>query len=205
MNRSNLPPICYFLAWVLFAPGLALVQAVELPLGIDPQTIIDENPAGTSYELAAGVHRGYELVLKDGDTLVGEPGAILSGAELLTGWVFEDPYWVHEGPHSKVVPDQDEDARIWEWRAAFPHDLFVDGRPLRQRFSRLSLYDDTVWYYDYTNDKVYIKFDPSSAKLELSGLCRFGIRTAGTGITLRDLRFENYATVGQEVANRREI
>ena len=172
-----------------------LAEPVHLPLGVDPQSIIDNYPKGTEYELGKGVHRGYELDLKDGDTLTGMDGAILSGAELLTGWKYEDPYWVHEGPHSKVIPSLDDETRVWEARANFPHDLFCDDVPLIQRMSRsLYLREGNYWFYDYDADKIYIGFDPSGCELELSGLCRYGLRAKGQGVTLRDVRFENYAT-----------
>ena len=56
------------------------------------------------------MHRGHEIILKEGDSLIGEDGAILSGAELLEGWRYEAPYWVHDGPHSKLIPYLDDES-----------------------------------------------------------------------------------------------
>ena len=68
-----------------FTKSVALSEVVRLPLGKDLQSIINEQDKGTSFLLETGIHRGYEINLKAGDTLVGEDGAVLSGAELLTG------------------------------------------------------------------------------------------------------------------------
>jgi len=178
-----------------FTKSVALSDVIRLPLGKDLQSIINEQDKGTSFLLETGIHRGYEINLKAGDTLVGEEGAVLSGAELLTGWKYEDPYWVHEGPHSKVIPPLDDETRVWEKRANYPHDLFCDDVPLIQRMSRsLYLLEGKYWFYDYEADKIYIGFDPSGFELELSGLCRYGLKAMGRGVTLRNVRFENYST-----------
>ena len=84
-----------------------------MPLGADLQAVIEGNVEGTEYRLGRGVHRGHELNLKAGDSLIGEDGAVLSGAELLEGWRFEAPYWVHDGPHSKLIPYLDDESRVW--------------------------------------------------------------------------------------------
>ena len=65
---------------------------VPLPLGEDLNDIIAGHPPGTTFVLESGVHRGHEIRLREGDTLIGREGAKLSGAELLTGWRFEDPF-----------------------------------------------------------------------------------------------------------------
>jgi len=173
----------------------AFGEVVVLPLGEDLQSIIEKKDKGTHYQLSAGVHRGHEIILKEGDSLTGENGAILSGAELLEGWRYESPYWVHDGPHSKLIPYLDDESRVWEQRANYPHDLFCNDVPLNQRMA-LSKYllSGKFWFYDYEKDKVYIGFDPSGLDMELSGLSNFGIKALDEGVTLKNLKIENYAT-----------
>ena len=99
MNLKLIKIFIFYFGLVLilcFTKSIAFSDIVRLPLGEDLQSIIIEQDKSTSYLLEAGVHRGHELVLKEGDSLIGEDGAILSGAELLQGWRFEDPYWVHD-------------------------------------------------------------------------------------------------------------
>ena len=146
-----------FFSW----PILVFADSVYSALGADIQSIIDKQDKGTRYVLQSGVHRGHEIILKDGDSLIGEPGAILSGAELLKSWRYEAPYWVHDGPHSKLIPYLDDESRVWEQRANYPHDLFCNDVPLMQRMGLSEfLLTGKYWFYDYDNDKVYIGFDP---------------------------------------------
>ena len=53
--------------------------AVVLRPGDDIQRAVDSNPAGTTFYLKQGVYKRQWVKAKDGDTFVGEPGAILSG------------------------------------------------------------------------------------------------------------------------------
>ena len=175
-------------------------ESIPLPHGANLQSIINNSLPGTHFTLESGVHRGHELALKSGDTLTGQLGAILSGAELLTGWRFEYPFWIHDGPHAKVVPESDETARPWELRAKWPHDLFADDIPLIQKYNQALVTDEGEWAYDYEDDKVYIRFNPEGRKLELSGLCRYGIRTRAAGVTVRNIHFDKFATTGQRGA-----
>ena len=162
------------MASLIYSHTSVLADSVLLPLGSDLQSIIDQEDKNTRYILESGVHRGHEIILKEGDSLIGEDGAILSGAELLTGWRYQAPYWVHDGPHSKLIPYLDDERRVWEERANYPHDLFCDDVPLRQRMglSRFLL-TGKYWFYDYENDRVFIGFDPSNYQMELSGLSKF--------------------------------
>lgn len=54
-------------------------NAVEIPLGTNPQTIIDSKAPGTTYWFPTGVFPRVRLLPKYGDTLLGAPGAILKG------------------------------------------------------------------------------------------------------------------------------
>ena len=58
---------------------------------------VNAAPEGTAFRLRSGIYRLQQLVPKTGQTFTGEPGAILSGARLLTDWSQEGAYWVHAG------------------------------------------------------------------------------------------------------------
>ena len=61
-------------AGFFYANKVYAKDSIILPLGDDPQAIIDSHPPGTDFELATGIHRGYEIILKDGDELTGQTG-----------------------------------------------------------------------------------------------------------------------------------
>ena len=193
--KKNSVYFFFILVSLIYSLTSVLADSVLLPLGADLQSIIDQEDKNTCYIVESGVHRGHELILKEGDSLIGEDGAILSGAELLTGWRYEAPYWVHDGPHSKLIPYLDDESRVWEERANYPHDLFCDDVPLPQRMGLSEfLLTGKYWFYDYENDRVYIGFDPSNYQMELSGLSKFGLKANVRGVTIRNIRFENFAT-----------
>ncbi len=193
-------PALFCMAIIYIWPSVRAQDVILLPHNGDLQAIIDSHPAGSVYELETGIHRGHELVLKAGDSLSGQPGAVLSGAELLDGWRFEDPFWVHDGPHSKAVPEHDPTAHYWELRARWPHDLFADDLPIIQKYAPALVHDENSWAYDYEADKIYIRFDPTQKKMELSGLCRYAIRTSAPDVSLKNIHCEKFPTVGQSAA-----
>ena len=43
------------------------------------QALVNANPAGTTFLIKAGVHRRQQVMPKNGDSFVGEPGAVLDG------------------------------------------------------------------------------------------------------------------------------
>ena len=55
------------------------LNGVEVFPGDSIQELVDAHPAGTVFVIRAGVHRNQLVNPKDGNTFVGEPGAILSG------------------------------------------------------------------------------------------------------------------------------
>ncbi len=54
-------------------------RAVPVYPGDNIQSKVDSAPAGTSFLIKAGLHRGQRIRPKSGNTFVGEPGAILDG------------------------------------------------------------------------------------------------------------------------------
>ena len=58
---------------------VSTVGGVAVFPGDSIQGLVDAYPAGTTFVIKAGVHRGQRVVPKDGDSFVGEPGAVLSG------------------------------------------------------------------------------------------------------------------------------
>ncbi|MDX1622623.1 MAG: right-handed parallel beta-helix repeat-containing protein [Gemmatimonadota bacterium] len=54
-------------------------DGVPISPGESIQRAVDANPAGTTFVLEAGIHRGQSVEPKDGTTFVGENGAVLDG------------------------------------------------------------------------------------------------------------------------------
>ena len=114
---------------VLFAQtgGASLTQTI-FP-GEDIQARVNAAPFGTTFILKAGVHRLQSIVPRSGNTFVGEPGAVLSGASLLTNFVRSGSYWIaadqtQEGARSGGVSDGV--CRSTAPQCGYPEDLFID-------------------------------------------------------------------------------
>jgi parallel beta-helix repeat protein len=75
-------------AGILLLVGVlaALVPSVAVAAGSVPvfpgdsiQALVDANPEGTTFVVKAGVHRRQQVIPRNGDSFVGEPGAVLTG------------------------------------------------------------------------------------------------------------------------------
>ncbi|MBT8203244.1 MAG: hypothetical protein KJO87_08065, partial [Acidimicrobiia bacterium] len=105
------------------APGLVFDVAV-LP-GDDIQAAVDANPPGTTFLIRTGVHRNQSIRPKDGQVFVGEPGAVLNGSEVITGFAPDGPWWSAGGQtHPPLLSGHCEPGFP---RCTHTNDLFVDG------------------------------------------------------------------------------
>ena len=59
-----------------------------LPIGVSWNPIIAAQPAGTTFVVESGVHYGQTADLRDGDSLIGQPGAVMDGRNV-TEWAVE--------------------------------------------------------------------------------------------------------------------
>src|SRR5690349_18149594 len=78
----------YVIVSVLLLAGCTGVCAAQTQVTINPGhnvfQSVDANPPGTTLLLKAGVHRMQSAAPKDGDTFIGEDGAVMNGSLLLT-------------------------------------------------------------------------------------------------------------------------
>jgi len=169
--------------------GLALsaqaADVVEIDPGADLQVLVDEHRPGTEFLLRKGVHRQQQVRPSDGDSFRGEPGAVMSSAQVLVGWSYEGPYWTHSGiAHrrqvhgycTKSVPDYQ--------RCAYSEDLFLNGQPLWRETDLIDLDLPGEWFFDYDRDKIYILDDPEGALVEI-GVARHAFHGAARGVTIQ--------------------
>lgn len=178
-------------------PEPDLTDAVVLAVGDDLQTAIDAQPAGTTFLLAAGEHRGQSLLLRDGDTLVGEPGAVLNGAVVLDDFEPDGDVWVSSG-HTQEPDTHGVMLEGWD-NEANPHDLFRDGQHLRHALTRDEVGPGT-YFFDYEADEVVMGDDPAGAVIELA-VTPTAIAGPGTrDVTVRGIEIRHYAVRSQAAA-----
>src|SRR5215510_12565948 len=73
-------------------------QGIAIPVGTDPQQVIDASPERSVFCFANGVHQLKRAIRpRAGDTLAGGTGVVLSGSVRLTGWTQSGAAWVVRG------------------------------------------------------------------------------------------------------------
>jgi parallel beta-helix repeat protein len=172
---------------------------VPIPVEQSIQSAVDAHPSGTAFLIKAGVHRLETVKPKTGNTFIGERGAVLSGARLLTSFTREGRYWVatdqrQQGP--TTVFGSAPRCAISHPRCDRPEDVFVDDQPLRH-VRALGQVAPGSWFFDYVNNKIYLADDPTGRTVETS-VASYAFYASGIArITLRDLTIEKYANPGQ--------
>lgn len=166
--------------------------------GENIQAIVNAAPGGSTFRLAAGVHRMQQIAPRSFDRFVGEPGAVLNGSRLLTSFRRQGALWIADGQTQRGTLDGEcrdrPDGNAYSG-CRFPEDLYFDDAPLRQVES-LSEVAPGSWFFDYVADRVYLADDPSGHTVEI-GVARHAFRSGGRDILIRGLKVEKYANPSQ--------
>ena len=165
-------------------------QTVAVNPTDDLQTLVNEYPQSTSFSLAPGTYRLQSVLPRSGDSFVGQAGAILSGAALLTTFSQNGSVWtaaveVTQAPSYRGTCNSTSPA------CAYPEDLFFDNTP-KTRVADLSVVGPGSWYLDYSSGTVYMGDDPSSHTVEIS-LLPFAFSGGAHSVTINNLIIEKYA------------
>ena len=157
------------------------------------QSVIDTATSGQTIVLRAGVHRLQTLQPKSGLIIVGEQGAILSGARLLTSFTWTGSYWTIGGQTQQgSVVGLGSVCSTSAPLCAYPEDLFIDDRVLVP-VARLSEVTTGKWYFDYANDRIYMADNPTGHKVEI-GVTPIAFTGYAENVTLRGVTIEKFAT-----------
>lgn len=169
-------------------------KGVSVRPGTSLQAAIDRRRSGTTFCIKRGVHRqATYVVAKDGDTFVGEPGAVLNGSRLLTSFTRVGPLWVASLP-SAVLGGGEGECAERSPNCRYPNDVFVDDRPLR-RADDLARLEPLGFYIDDVSNKLYLAQNPAGHRVEMAvaGMAFKGWQTGVTGVTIRGLVIEKFA------------
>lgn len=130
---------------------------------------------------------------KDDDTFTGMPGAILSGAQVLTNFAQSGTLWVAGGQSQQQQMNGLCDTQ--HPQCAHPEDLYFDNRPLLHVGDIGSVVPGT-WYFDYDNQLIYFADDPTGHTVEAS-VARSAFFGAANHVTIQGLTVEKYAVPAQ--------
>jgi len=179
--------------YAVAAAGVELT-AQAMPVIIQPgqsiQAAVNANPAGTTFNIKTGLYRGQSISPKDGDVFMGEPGAILNGAILLTNFVQQGSLWVATAsvPEGQTGVGQVEPG--WEG-SLYPSDLFFNDVALQHVLSQSAVVSGK-WYVDYGHGKIYVADNPAGKIVEIS-ITRVAFSGLASNVTIQGLVIEKYA------------
>jgi parallel beta-helix repeat protein len=181
--------------WVmpdLTTPG----EAAGVSPGESIQAAVDAAAEGETIVIAPGLHRTQTVDPKAGQTIVGAPGAVMSGAMVLSEFDEADGLWVHEG-----ITAQGENRGVCvdeETACDLPEDLYIDGDRIR-RLRTLDAVDAESWYLDYETDTLYLGTNPGESVVELS-VTPYAFGGGAENVTIQGLVIERYASPAQRGA-----
>jgi hypothetical protein len=152
-----------------------------------------------TFTVGAGVHRHQTLVPKSGQTIQGEPGAILTGARVLTGWVQDGARWYVGGQTQQrgpaAVDPNNPRCETTSPRCDHAEDVWIDG-VLLKHVSTLSGVASGTWFFDYAADRIYIGQNPAGKTVE-TNITEYAIHGSASNVTIRGLIIEKYANMAQ--------
>ncbi len=181
------------------APAPPAPTPTSVPSGIvvnpgdNVASIVAAAPAGSTFHLTSGVYRMQQIVPQTGDTFIGDSGADLTGATVLTNFSNVGGLWVT--PFTGTAGQQNGSCLSSSPACIYPEDLFFDNVPV-QRVASLSALVAGTWYLDYVGGKVYVFNPPAGHTVELS-MSRSAFRGSATNVTIQNLIVEKYAVPAQ--------
>jgi parallel beta-helix repeat protein len=187
----------------------AMAATVTLSPGDNIQNAVNANPAGTTFILSAGAYRNQSVTsLQNGDSFIGQPGAIMDGATILTNWTQVSingvEYWTSPGGTPLPTPScgaGSECCMAGYEGCNYPQDLYVNMVTYQHVTSLANVVAGQSWYYDYTGsdggiqNNIYLAGTetPNSDYIEL-GTQSFAFQGTASNITIENLTIEKYAS-----------
>ena len=168
---------------------------VVLEVGDDFQKIVDRHPRGTRFIVKPGIHRLQSVRPKQDDKFIGAPGAVMSGARLLSSFEMEGDLWVASGQSQRVVTSLEADMVGGFELDNRPEELFFDGVPLRH-VTRGEV-GPGKWHFDYGADKIYLGNNPAGHVVETS-VAPVAFHGEGVrNVVIENLTIRHYANAAQ--------
>jgi hypothetical protein len=159
------------------------------------QLAVDGNVAGATFCIKSGTHRLQEIRPKSYQSFIGESGAVLSGAKLLTAFTREGSYWVAAGQtQGGTLSGACRDAYP---RCNRAENLFINDVQLRH-VATLAEVGPGKYHFNYDTDKIYFYDDPTGKNVETSIIPYAFLSNSAGSVTITGLIVEKYATPAQQ-------
>ena len=176
---------------------ICVSSATMLCPGDDIQAKAMAAGAGATLTLQPGVYRLQTVTPLANQQFIGQAGAVMSGARLLTGWIPSGSTWYVTGQTQHFADN------VGVCRGTAPcqyqEDVYRDD-VLLQRVLSLAAVTPGTFYFDYTAQRIYVGDDPTGHTLEAAATeyaFEGSPQGVGTGVTIRGLVIEKYANPAQ--------
>ena len=195
--KSFILKMVVFLFSVVFSGGIsALADDVTIHMGDNWQTIVNGNAAGTTYHIEAGVHRMQSVTPKNGDTFIGEYGAVMKGTKLLNSssavYDSQNNVWVFSGQTQDLLNDNQTIGT--DRRCYAGNDLFVDGERQFHTNTRSEVDSPGEFYFDEAQDEI-VMYDNPNGKIIETIVCGTAFNCNGkTNVTLENFTISQYGS-----------
>lgn len=170
--------------------------------GDNVQQLIDSNSGSTSFYFTSGTYRRFSVEPKTGNVFVGASGAVLTGSKVLTNWKQDGSRWYvsgqTQGSSNKSEGDSWGRCESGYDHCVFPEDVFINGNTLWQVSSK-SAVGPGKFYFDYSNDRIYIGENPSGKTVETS-VEPHAFYGNSFNVTIRNFEIRQYANPGRQGA-----
>lgn len=164
----------------------------------NPYHVMRAHRAGATFCLGKGEHRvPRPLRPQAGDTIAGQPGAVLNGSRILRGWKRGPHGWTARGFLPSHPSDHGECLRSAP-SCTFNEDVFVNDRRLVRARSGKHV-PPGMFYADYKRHTITVGSDPHG-KLVEQAVAPSLISSGRNGVTVRNLVIEKAANDAQVAA-----
>ncbi|MEU4287710.1 right-handed parallel beta-helix repeat-containing protein [Kribbella sp. NPDC026596] len=171
-------------------------SGVTITTAQDAAQVVEDAPAGTTFCFTGGWHRISETIRpKANQVLASDKGAVLTGSVRLTKWSANNGDWVTTGAlppaYAKTGQCEDNTANL----CYLAEQLFLDSKHLT-RVATLDKVAPGTFYADYAANAIYLGSNPAGHAVEMSKTPT-AIESSATGVTVRGLTIEHFATPPQ--------
>jgi len=181
-------------------------------------TILNQHSGPKTFYFKTGMHRiSQALAIQEGDILLGEYGAIVSGATKLNPSTVkrEGSLYYFDGQTQTPNPRPTANDRgcgldlgtsgtgcsckVEYPRCNFNDEFFMNDQQMKHVRDKTSLTAGT-FYFDYNSDRLYFFDNPSGKKLEVTVGRKMISYSSAKNVTIRNLIIEKFASPTQESA-----
>ncbi|KQT50670.1 hypothetical protein ASG43_05115 [Aureimonas sp. Leaf454] len=146
-------------------------------------------PEGSTFVFESGVHRlAQAIVPKNGQTFIGQEGAVLDGSRTLTSFEREGSLFVAGGQTQEGLRIATDEAIAP--RGGYPETLFIDGRPLTPVGSVADVTAGT-FFFDYAADKIFLADNPAGHTVE-AGVASAAFESDASGVGISNLVIQQF-------------